>query len=689
MQALWSRAGQAHRCGCRACFDAAGGIMRHSATRATPRKPTFSEIFTACYTSIMGTAAVLDATRKDRRRKDLDRQIEEVRTELANLVENAPTNVLKKPPAGDIANRYKGALADHVRQNPEISEILDTLGPQYKWQKTAATSAAVNKLWKKYGLSPSKEANISPRSIDYDVLMQGLTEEEQMSIKHRQPQTIRQAKAAEAAARALVYEFLDAGESILGSQQIQSAREEVVKLSKSKLPRWDQEEPNAEALNECSLELNQVLRSIFAASTPSNIPHTVFSLCHNILVSPQALTIHTYNHLIAGLDRVGLHPLASAAVNAFYRGQVEPTQHTMVCLLNHFREMRDADGFAEVIARMTGKDQRGIKIRRKTHEEVELNHKLHGWVRKKDVAIGSQYIVERARFDANIFTAIIEGMLAFDRLRAAVGAFAASITADLRVSARTVSDLLDCCVRSLDHKAAAEVLKVLATKPQLIGQVFTQESDQLRLAGRIQSLLEICGFKHMSPASVAPFLKALPTSFALSEEQRRGIDIARIVHFVEHTEWKLKSVRKLIQRVKSGDTGWLIESGSPRMRLLSRQAKLVWPVPVAVLAEVPSEDHSKSTLDTANALSQRESDSSALDRLEETSMTQTKHRSKSKSEALRADQSELSPAPARDVLPKESESSAWDRLEDATEAIPKKSKSKSKREEVLASEAGF
>ncbi|EXF76571.1 pentatricopeptide repeat domain-containing protein [Colletotrichum fioriniae PJ7] len=602
----------------------------------------------------MGTAAMLDAERKDRRRKDLDQQIEQVSNELANLVEKAPKITPEKPPAGDIGNRYPGALKDHVRQNPEISKILDALGPSYRWQRTVATKADVDRLWTIYELSPSN----GTRRVDHDALIKELMSEETMAIEHRKPRTIRQAKAAMVATKALVYKFLDAGESMIGSAGMRTAREEVVKLTKRKFPMWDESQLSSEALNACSLELNEALRSIFDTSTPLNVQHTIYSVCHNLLVSPQALTIHTYNHLIAGLDKVGMHRLASAAVLAFFQGKLEPTQHTLVCILNHYRTIQDADNFSDFIARMTGKDERGIKIRRKKHEEVAEHFYLHGWAKKKDVAIGSRYVVERARFDEKVFAAIIEGMLAFDRLRAAVGAFAASITADLTISMRTMSELLDCCTRSLDRTAAAKVLEVLETKPELIRPAFPGKNDKLYLARRIRNLLDICGLEHRLPTSVAPFLKEPAFSIVSSEEQKRVFHLARIAHTVYQTEWLLNSARDYLRRVKTGTAGTIrIESGSSQMYRMWRATKLVWPVPEGLPENQPGMSFPQ----------EEKVDWSAWDRLEEASETQLAQKSMSKSNTQSDSPSE-----------NQGQSSAWDRLEEATETKPNKTKYENK-----------
>src|SRR5690349_21076475 len=91
MQTLLSRAGKAPRSGCKTCSNAIDTLGRRATS--VRRKPTFTELFTACYSSVFATAAVVDAVRKDDRRKELDRQIEEVRKELADLQDyRSPTS---------------------------------------------------------------------------------------------------------------------------------------------------------------------------------------------------------------------------------------------------------------------------------------------------------------------------------------------------------------------------------------------------------------------------------------------------------------------------------------------------------------------------------------------------------------------------------------------------------------------
>ncbi|EFQ35203.1 pentatricopeptide repeat domain-containing protein [Colletotrichum graminicola] len=569
MQALWSRAGQVRHCGCKACFNAAGGMMRQSATRATQRKPTFTEMFTACYTSIMGTAAVLDAKRKDERRKDLERQLEEARAEFAKVMENSSADTLETAPAGNIANRYKGALRDHKKQPSEISEFFDSLGRTQTWSRAPPRSPEVEMIWAEYGLEPTRRSMRALARTDYVLLDRLLVEDEApRNFQHRAPKTLRQMKAAEDNMQQLVSSLLR-GKTVTGSGDpkkirrgldkvkhddcdTQHLQQEVAELRQRSYPHYEREVDSG-ALKKCSADLNRSLRDIFEVAQPSNLRSTIMKVCHNLLVSSQPPTIHTYNTLIKGFDAAGLHPLASSVVKSLFQSKLEPTQGTLVCLLNHFKETNESGNFNNIIERMTGKDCRGMKIRRKPIDDVNVDPKLRRWALSKDVVVTKQYVIERAWFDTQVFAAIVEGMLSFRYLRNAVATVAFGLKMGFTFSLRTMSQLLDQCVRALDPKAALGVLGALATKPKLVEAVFSRECDQTYLAQRIQNLLDICGITGSSPAAVAPFLRDVPALSLPSRRQRRGIDIARMVRLVEQSsvkleyfETKLSSIRQCL-----------------------------------------------------------------------------------------------------------------------------------------------
>src|SRR4051794_7375173 len=80
MQVLWSRVAQTRSsCHCRSCLNAATTIARRATTAASRRGLKVGDLFTACYSAVLATAAVADARVKDDRRKEWDRLIAEAK----------------------------------------------------------------------------------------------------------------------------------------------------------------------------------------------------------------------------------------------------------------------------------------------------------------------------------------------------------------------------------------------------------------------------------------------------------------------------------------------------------------------------------------------------------------------------------------------------------------------------------
>ncbi|KAF6810576.1 pentatricopeptide repeat domain-containing protein [Colletotrichum sojae] len=534
MQALWSRAGQAHHCGCKACFKAAGGMVRQTATRVTPRKPTFSEVFTACYTGMMATAAVLDAQAKDKRRTELERQLEEAREVLDNLKKQGrkrqdgrETDVA---PPGSGENRYAGSLWHHKRQGSEIFEFLDSLeasGPQPR-QRTGD----VNRWWQEYGFSTTALSIRKLRALDYMMLDRWLMDEESTQgerMTHRAPKTLKQLEKAEARMADLVENMVNGSKRILPENEWNLLWDEIQQLRHKNMPHYDRSS-DMHSIKTTSYNLNSFIGSIFANDAYCR-RQKISKVCHNLLVSPQPPTVFTYNTLILGLDRAGLPSLAETVVEMFYRSKIEPTRRTMACLLNHFRETGQKEKFFDVLQRMTGKNVRGMKIRRKPVEEVLEHEQLFMWAATKNVAINGKFVIERAWLDVGTLTAIIQGLLHFKLLRYAAGTFAHALRCGIKFSAKTISSLLEHCVFSLDTKAAREVLDALRAAPKLIRTPFREEKDQIYLAGRIQNLIDICNLEQ-SPFMVAPWLKVFSTDLP-SEEERTGMRITSMLHQVQ------------------------------------------------------------------------------------------------------------------------------------------------------------
>ncbi|ROT43471.1 hypothetical protein SODALDRAFT_348191 [Sodiomyces alkalinus F11] len=486
MQALWSRGGQARICSCRGCLQATSGMIRHSATRATRRKPTFGEVFTVFYTSIMGTAAMLDAKHKDDRRKELARQLEEAKADLnmvMELAERYSDPAAATVPAGDIQNRCKGAWrAARVRQTG-IAEFLDSLGDASTWSRMPVRSDDLQKLLRASGLPQLQRSIQEGKKTDYDALQRRLDQEESSPhIAHRAPRSTRQLSAQENSTRSLVVQLLKAA----GLSELEIYKECLVDYYSAQAPReagsskerrvWQYPSyvgarGHPEDLMARSVELNRSLRIILDNSRAAmqrdsswEPKESVAKMCHNLLVSPHPPTIHTLTTLILGFDRMGQHGLANAAVRHFlYFSKLEPTQQALVCLLNHYKEQGDLVRFYGIIQRCTGRDARGINIRRKTVEDVRRHTYLTKWAKIKDTAVQDGFINERPWFGPDVMTAFVQGLLSMDCLRQAVATVIFCWQRGLYIGSQTVRQMLDQCAHALSEDVATRLVKILAT----------------------------------------------------------------------------------------------------------------------------------------------------------------------------------------------------------------------------------
>ncbi|KAK2735371.1 pentatricopeptide repeat domain-containing protein [Colletotrichum kahawae] len=561
MQALWSRAGQAPHCGCKACFKAAGGMVRQSATRVTPRKPTFGEMFTACYTGIMASAAVLDAKAKDERRLRLEEEIAQAKLELDNMRRSVPQDVMPgEAPPGSFENRYKGALWAHKPQKGEIAEFLDSLS--HTDGRLLRKNGEIKRLLKELGFENSTDAFAKTDDASYTDPFAKLVEtnytemdnflldEERLQwpeLRHRVPKNMVQLQITETNMGSLVDRIVEDSRNILGPSDWNDLREEVGQLRQGNLPYYERQ-TDMIAVKENSAQLNSIMGSVFA-STEYDQRTKIGKICYNLLASSQPPTIFTYNTLITGFHRNGLQPLAERVVRSFYNARVEPTRKTLVCLLNHFKETGDARGFFGAIHRMTGKDPRGICIRRRAIEEVEEDDGFLIWAAMKNVAVNNDYVTERAWFDLDMFTAIVHGLLRFDYVRQAAAAFAVGLKHGITFSAQTTLHLLEQVTYALDTTAAQQLLLAIEMRPRLISEAFREPKHQQDIQGRIQNLIDIC-LLDREVSSVVPWLQVRESQLP-AEMQRRGLRIVSIMQQTKKSHVKIRCWQQDLNTMKS------------------------------------------------------------------------------------------------------------------------------------------
>ena len=521
MRSLWSQAGQAHHCGCRACSTALNGLGRRATATVRRRKPTFAEIFTACYSSVFATATIVDSIRKTDQRQQLDRELEAARRELAELESQCPPT---SRPSSKPQARPENLTIDQ----------MDVLWRSLKWicnnrpdmyllhhPVSLDTSELVSKLRRERYRCPDESSLLSLRKTDRRRIELALiAEETDPTLERRTPHTddhlsslkrnhIQSIKRLVSSAFHLRYHELAA--KIKGSSQtIQDAgREDPAKSLAEVKDLLRQGYPyymlTPQTLNRTRIEITELNKSIrqLAEVPRMRWSDKVAAMCYNVLVSEHHPDTHTYNALLLALGNSDDFRLATPVVHSFIHGSLlMPTPSTWGLILHHWKNAGRPSMFVRTLERITGLDTvQGAKVRRKHVADVESNGLLKQWASDSKLRTRTgDYYHEHAPLNIITIEAIIGGLLHFKMFSQAAHFFISCIYTGVSLSAKIVRQVLDECIFDLDLSAAKQLLQgfVLCSGKW---QQYVESADEeatAYLIDRIYVLLDICG--HRIPA---------------------------------------------------------------------------------------------------------------------------------------------------------------------------------------------
>ncbi|KHN98286.1 uncharacterized protein MAM_04047 [Metarhizium album ARSEF 1941] len=495
MQSLWTRAGQARRCGCRTCSTAIRAAGARAAGAAGRRKATFAEIFTACYSSVFATAAIVDAVRKDDRRRELDRQLEEARRELSELQDRSPP---ASPNVGANASNLSiqqmdtlwKSLKDIYRNRPFMKEI----------DKPAMIDASelITNLKESYYYAPGEPLRSPPRQIDYDQLEKAIMAEEQDSrISSReslnQEQLIRESESAEN----LVQQLLRRAEALDDGSAVCPTFDEVIGLAAKGYPNFSFRSIDPEMASKNTVVLNRQIRSLVNAKDLS-WKEKIGRVCFNLLVSPHPPDMHTYNTLIVAFDRLGCHLFSDALVYSFFhRRLLKPTPSTFMAILNHYILTRNHGLFLRTLACLTGLEGKyGAKMGRRHVEDIE-DWGMERWAANTKLRTSTgRWVWEHVPLNLPLVETILNGLLHFKLFDDAASLFVSCMRCGVALSTRAVKQLFDECIAALDWKAAVRLIRGLSESRKW-REIFLLQEDigaAAHLLGRVFALVDLCGF---------------------------------------------------------------------------------------------------------------------------------------------------------------------------------------------------
>ncbi|KAK5997904.1 hypothetical protein PT974_00270 [Cladobotryum mycophilum] len=481
MQSLWSRAGQAHRCGCRGCSTAVEALGRR-ATATTRRRPTFAETFTACYSSVFATAALVDAIRKDNRRQELDRQLEEARQDLADLQEQRSTS------SNDVDSKPQNLTLQQMDALWKSLKIIYNNRPFMKEihrPATISTSDLIERLKRDYYGCPSEASFGAARQTDYERLERAIMSEElDKQMIYREPSKQTHLLMETISAEDVVRKLLDRAKFLPRSTSPSPSFEEARRMRKKGYPNFTFRSIDPDGAQKNTTALNQRLRELIGMPD-MNMKERIGRICYNLLISSHPPDMHTYNTLIVAFNKSGHHTFAEALVSSFFHSRLlQPTPSTFVVILNHYKCTNNHGKFLRAIACLTGLESTiGEPLLQKWAADVKRRTHTGEWV------------WEHIPLNQPLVEEIISGLLHFNLFDQAASFFVSSMRLGVKLSIDIVKHLMDECINAMDWKAAVRMVRAFTNssgkwqRALLVGD----EESKAYIASRMHVLIDICG----------------------------------------------------------------------------------------------------------------------------------------------------------------------------------------------------
>ncbi|KAI0441050.1 hypothetical protein F4803DRAFT_524789 [Xylaria telfairii] len=458
MQALLSRAAQAQSsCRCRVCQHSTNALARRSTTAAPRRRITAADLFTACYTTILGTATVIDARRKNERRRKLDTELDHARASLHQLVVASPQTAVD----GDhgVLDREASATSQLVREITAhaANDPARTLREELQSLCNIAYRPVARPSW-------------MPDQFDWDSVEAAVAAEEQdPNTALREPQTDHHLAEAMTTTLNLVNELLRRTETCPGQQPQNQADipdhagdrilQELDDLKNGRdFPSYQSPAADPSYTTRIRALLNESIRLIFMqAVTPREL---VGRICYNLLTVGVPPAIHTYNNLIIGFSRMQREDLAEAVIDSYLRETNWPaTDQTVVCLLAHYRRPGGQEGMFEAVRRIWGTRVDRLQLA-SLHRDLrmrDLRNPRHPTSKRKYPLQRGRGTLLVKRNDAT-FDHLIRGWLYHGEIDFACMSFVACLRNGSSIPIYTLQELFRGCLATADFANARKLV---------------------------------------------------------------------------------------------------------------------------------------------------------------------------------------------------------------------------------------
>ncbi|ETS77476.1 hypothetical protein PFICI_11350 [Pestalotiopsis fici W106-1] len=510
MQTLWSRVAQAQSaCRCRVCLHPTNALSRRATTAAPRRRVTGADLFTACYTTILGTAVVIDSQRKEVRRAELDAKLERARASLSTLA-------VQESPIAFEADETQGSW-DH-----EGSTLPKTFSPEGGATKDGSVLLGELADIGTMTFAPQSRSTFPRHEVNWEQVEAAISAEEKSDNWIRLPanenQLEKTTKTVEQLVQTLLWQARSTSSAGQSADQT-STGDEFLDQAEDLLgeyPMYRNPHVEPEASRTARFDLSENFRTLFSKNP--NVKEAVGKICFNLLASPAPPNLHNFMTLIAGFHRVQRPDLAGAVIDSYLMSTDWPaTQQTVVCLLSHAIATNDVELFREIVLRMRGYIGDGMHIRRlfqRPSDEI-ANTKVDHW-RLKDFVIRKFTYISRFDRRHEVFDTLTRGWLHFNQVQAASRSFIGALCSENLPSVDTIHELLKTSLESLNQTNARYLVKKLLSHTErvdyLMEYIIAQSTAQIarRIGELLYSLLSLADSGHIEALAEARlFLKQL------------------------------------------------------------------------------------------------------------------------------------------------------------------------------------
>lgn len=466
MQVLWSRTAQAKlSCRCYSCVHSVTtALARRSTTAATKRRVTVGDVFTASFSTILGTATFVDARTKADRRKEWDVAISNIKAELPDNDSN-PHTQLNLQAESSVAHTWirdsQRAISDNgVTRGGSgalswASSQFDSNDPTAQFIPMAVASD---------GLECPESDIYGSNGVSNGVRSQPIGPKKGVPRWPRRRDHLQQ---MEDATRKLATELLLLTDipSIEGAT-IVSSNKELVELASLlqelrtafiPFPAFYRHH-TSQRLG----ELHRVLKQVFEKESSSpDINMLVGKICYNLLVSPTPPSTGTYNYLMRKFSLLQQDRLTQVVANSFFNDTVlKANEDTAKILLEYYIEKGDLAGFRAIVKRMRGVDG-DMHIKRKNVYELSRNKDVRNWALQNKVIHRGAHLYEKMDRSPAIFELLIRGAMQWDGTKGAVRFVRAALREGKVIYSQTMIHVIEACVTACDYRSGLKLLNTI------------------------------------------------------------------------------------------------------------------------------------------------------------------------------------------------------------------------------------